>query len=92
MRLGLFPQHRPGDTMAISGIEGIASEAISFQTNAVGLDAVNDPALATEFEGWMSDPDMVVTPADGADIYQVVNWCNQSFSCRYYTYYWRKSP
>lgn len=57
--------------MSITGIEAIASEAVSFQTTPIGLDAVNDPALATEFEGWMNDPDMVITPADGADIYQV---------------------
>lgn len=65
--------------MAITGVEAIASPAVGYQTNAVGVDAVNDPSLAAEFETWMSDPDMVVTSAEGADLYQVESGVTNPF-------------
>jgi len=65
--------------MSLAGIEAIASPSLSFQTTPVGLDAVNDPSLALEFETLLNDPDMVVTPADGADLYQVESGVTNPF-------------
>mgnify|MGYP001028073405 CR=1 FL=1 len=65
--------------MAITGIEIIASPAVSYTTSPVGIDAVNDPSLAAEFEGLMNDPDMIVTPANGADFYQVESGITNPF-------------
>lgn len=65
--------------MSLAGIEAVASSSLSYQTTPVGMDAVNDPKLALEFETMMNDPSMVVTSAEGANLYQVESGVTNPF-------------
>ena len=63
----------------VTAVDAIASKSIDFETFAADTGAVNDKALAQEFEQLLSDPSMVVTSAEGANIYQVESGVTNPF-------------
>ena len=63
----------------VTAVDAIASKSVDFETFAADAGAVNENALAQEFEGWLSDPSMVVTSAEGANIYQVESGVTNPF-------------
>ncbi len=67
------------EVMSLAGIEAIASSTLSYQTTPIGVDVVNDPQLAIEFEELLNDPNMIVTSAEGANLYQVESGVTNPF-------------
>jgi|GEM_PF-4263805 len=65
--------------VAVTSVEAIASQAVDMQTFAADTSVVNDKALAQEFETMLADPSMMVTPAEGANVYQVESGVSNPF-------------